>query len=123
MPSSASVGSMPTCTISAAYSASGNLLFFWRISLPHALPAIFAGLKVAMTLALIGAVVAEFVGSDKGLGYLLLSSSASLNSLLSFSALVALTLLGLVLYAAVALLEWLCVAWRRIPDAAVAARY
>ena len=50
--------------------------FFCRISLPHALPSIFAGLKVAMTLALVGAIVAEFVGSDAGLGHLLLSSSA-----------------------------------------------
>ena len=56
-----------------------RIAFFWRIGLPHALPAIFAGLKVAMTLALIGAVVAEFVGSDSGLGYQLLSASASLE--------------------------------------------
>lgn len=99
----------------------GRLAFFWRIGLPHALPAIFAGLKVAMTLALIGAVVAEFVGSDQGLGYLLLSASASLDSLLSFSALIGLTLLGMILYAAVALLEWICVAWRRIPESELAA--
>lgn len=98
----------------------GRFAFFWRISLPHALPAIFAGLKVAMTLALIGAVVAEFVGSDRGLGYLLLSASASLDSLLSFSALIVLTLVGLALYAAVALLEWFCVAWRRMPAPATA---
>lgn len=91
----------------------GRLAFFIRISLPHALPAIFAGLKVAMTLALIGAVVGEFVGAERGLGHLLLSSSARLNSLLSFSALVALTILGLALYGAVAMAEWLVVPWRR----------
>jgi NitT/TauT family transport system permease protein len=90
--------------------------FFWRISLPFALPAIFAGLKVAMTLALIGAVVAEFVGSDRGLGYQLLSASASLDSMLSFSALITLTLLGLLLYSAVALLEWIFIASRRAPE-------
>ena len=95
----------------------GRAAFFFRISLPQALPSIFAGLKVAMTLALIGAVVAEFVGADKGLGYLLLSASARLDSVLSFSALISLTLLGLVLYAAVALLEWIAVPWRRLPDA------
>jgi NitT/TauT family transport system permease protein len=93
-----------------------RIAFFWRIALPYALPAIFAGLKVAMTLALIGAVVAEFVGSDSGLGYQLLSASASLDSLLSFSALIALTLLGLLLYAAVALLEWIFVASRRTSE-------
>jgi NitT/TauT family transport system permease protein len=98
-----------------------RLRFFWRISLPQALPAIFAGLKVAMTLALIGAVVAEFVGADEGLGHLLLSASARLDSTLSFSALIALTLLGLVLYAAVALLEWAAVPWRRISEAELAA--
>ena len=94
----------------------GRVKFFMRISLPQALPAIFAGLKVAMTLALIGAIVAEFVGADKGLGYLLLSASARMDSTLSFSALIALTLLGLALYAAVALLEWLVVPWRRETD-------
>jgi len=95
-----------------------RIAFFWRISFPYALPAIFAGLKVAMTLALIGAVVAEFVGSDSGLGYQLLSASASLDSLLSFSALIALTLLGLILYGAVALLEWIFVASRRMSEPA-----
>jgi len=94
----------------------GRMTFFFRISLPHSLPSIFAGLKVAMTLALIGAVVGEFVGSERGLGHLLLSSSARLNSLLSFSALVALTILGLLLYAAVAVAEWLAVPWRRRVD-------
>ena len=76
-----------------------------------------------MTLALIGAVVAEFVGSDSGLGYQLLSASASLDSLLSFSALIALTLLGLLLYAAVALLEWIFVASRRTPEPEPVGRY
>jgi NitT/TauT family transport system permease protein len=99
----------------------GRLKFFCRISFPQALPSIFAGLKVAMTLALIGAVVAEFVGADEGLGHLLLSASARLDSTLSFSALIGLTLLGLVLYAAVALVEWLVVPWRRISEAELAA--
>ena len=99
----------------------GRLEFYYRISLPQALPSIFAGLKVAMTLALIGAVVAEFVGADEGLGHLLLSASARLDSTLSFSALLGLTLLGLVLYAAVALLEWTAVPWRRISEAELAA--
>jgi NitT/TauT family transport system permease protein len=99
----------------------GRLQFFCRIALPQALPSIFAGLKVAMTLALIGAVVAEFVGADEGLGHLLLSAAAQLDSILSFSALMGLTLLGLVLYAAVALLEWIAVPWRRVPQAELAA--
>jgi NitT/TauT family transport system permease protein len=100
-----------------------RIAFFWRISLPHALPAIFAGLKVAITLALIGAVVAEFVGSDSGLGYQLLAASASLDSLLSFSALIALTFLGLLLYAAVASLEWFFVASRRTAEPETVAGY
>jgi len=99
----------------------GRLKFFCRIALPQALPSIFAGLKVAMTLALIGAVVAEFVGADEGLGHLLLSAAAQLDSILSFSALIGLTFLGLVLYAAVALLEWIAVPWRRIPESELAA--
>ncbi len=82
---------------------------FWRVRLPWALPYIFSSLKVAITLAVIGAVVAEFVGSDKGLGYLILTSSGAMKTSVMFGVLLLLSLLGIASYYAVAWAErWLC---------------
>ena len=72
-----------------------------KVRLPYALPSIFAGLKVAMTLAIIGAVVGEFVGSNEGLGYLIVSTSVNMNTPLAFAALVWLGVLSMVSFAAV----------------------
>lgn len=84
---------------------------FWMVSLPSALPHLFAGLKVAITLAVVGAIVAEWVGSDTGLGYMLLVANGAFDVVLSFAVLVILTLLGVVLFAAVELLERLVLPW------------
>jgi NitT/TauT family transport system permease protein len=84
---------------------------FWMLSFPSALPHIFAGLKVAITLAVVGAIVAEWVGSDTGLGYMLLVANGAFDVVLSFSVLVILTFLGVVLFAAVDLLERLVLPW------------
>ncbi|MGK7246254.1 ABC transporter permease [Buttiauxella agrestis] len=50
---------------------------YWQIRMPYAVPYIFSALKVAITLSIIGAVVAEFVAADQGLGYLILFSTSS----------------------------------------------
>jgi len=84
---------------------------FFKISLPHALPSIFAGLKVAMALAVVGAIVGEFVGADRGLGYLLQVASGQLNTTLLFGGLVVLSMLGILLYYAVDGLERLLLRW------------
>jgi NitT/TauT family transport system permease protein len=78
---------------------------FWRVRLPWALPYIFSSLKVAITLAVIGAVVAEFVGSDKGLGYLILTSSGAMKTSVMFGVLLLLSLLGIASFYAVAWAE------------------
>jgi len=83
----------------------GELLTFLKIRLPSALPNIFGGMKVAITLAVVGAVVGEFVGADKGLGYVVVLANGALNTKLLFAAIVMLSLLGIVLFAAVHLLE------------------
>ena len=62
------------------------LSVFWRVRLPWALPYIFSGMKVAVSLAVIGAVVGEFVGSDRGLGYLILTASSNMNTAIVFGA-------------------------------------
>jgi NitT/TauT family transport system permease protein len=96
----------------------GGWRAFVKIRLPHALPQIFAGLKVAITLATVGAIIGEFVGSDRGLGYLLLVAGGDLRTELLFATLTVLTLIGLALYYVMALLERLAIPWhvsRRAP--------
>src|SRR5262245_43039586 len=78
---------------------------FVKMRLPMALPFFFAGAKVAITLAVIGAVVGEFVGSDKGLGYVILSSTSYWKTELAFSAMILLSLMAILLFGAVALAE------------------
>ena len=84
---------------------------FWRVRLPAALPHIFAGLKVAAALATTGAIIGEFVGSDRGLGYLLLQASGDLNTALLFAVIVVLSTMGLLLYGVVELVERLMIPW------------
>jgi NitT/TauT family transport system permease protein len=88
-----------------------RLQIFWKIQLPSALPFIFSGAKVAVTLAVIGAVIGEFVGSDSGLGNLVLSANAQVNQPLVWAALVFLSFLGMMLYAAVVLAERIFAPW------------
>src|SRR3989441_9760693 len=84
---------------------------FARFRLPTSLPYLFSGLKVAATLAVAGAVVGEFVGADKGLGYLLLVTNSNMETALMFATLVALTLLGLAFFYAVELLGAPLIPW------------
>jgi NitT/TauT family transport system permease protein len=84
---------------------------FRHVRFPSALPAIFGGLKVASTLAVIGAIVGEFVSSDSGLGYLLLVANGELDTRLVFACVLVLTVLGLVFYFVIETLEKVCVRW------------
>ena len=86
---------------------------FIKVQMPAALPFIFAGSKVAITLAVIGAVIGEFVGSTTGLGNLVLSANSQLDGPLAWAALVWLSALGILLFAAVALVERLMMPWER----------
>jgi len=83
---------------------------FTKIQLPGALPYIFSGMKVGAILAVAGAIVGEFLGSDKGLGYLMLQVQVTLDTPAMFMAVIMITLLGMVLYGLVLLLERLLVA-------------
>ena len=71
---------------------------FWKLRVPFALPSFMDGCKVAMPLAVIGAIVGEFVGSNDGLGNLILLATGSSNTALTFAALLAVTLLSLMLF-------------------------
>lgn len=96
--------------LSRSYRASAFKTFV-KVRLPMALPFIFAGAKVAITLSVIGAVVGEFVGSDKGLGYVILSSTSYWKTEIAFSAMILLSLLAIVLFAAVSLVERVVCPW------------
>ena len=88
---------------------------FTKIQLPGALPYIFSGMKVAAILAVAGAIVGEFLSSDKGLGYLMLQVQVTLDTAAMFMAVLLITSIGMVLYGAVLLLE----RWLVVPDARV----
>ena len=78
---------------------------FRYIQLPGSLPYVFSGMKVATILAVAGAVVGEFIASDKGLGYLMIQVQASLDTPAVFMAVLLITGLGVLLYLLVLLLE------------------
>jgi NitT/TauT family transport system permease protein len=98
--------------LARALCASPRQVFF-KVQMPAALPHMFAGSKVAITLAVIGAVIGEFVGSVTGLGNLVLAANAQLDGPLAWAALVWLSALGILLFAAIALLERLMMPWER----------
>ena len=82
-----------------------------RVRIPNALPYILTAFRIATTLAVIGAVIGEFVGSLNGLGNLLLTANSQLDSPLAWAALVWLSVLGIVLFAAVVVVERLVMPW------------
>ena len=84
---------------------------FFKIKLPAALPFILSGSKVAITLAVVGAVIGEFVGSTRGLGNMLLVANSQLDTPMAFAALVGLSLIGIGLYLAVVVVEHLLRPW------------
>jgi NitT/TauT family transport system permease protein len=92
---------------------------FRLIRFPNALPSIFAGLKISITLAVVGAVVGEFVGGDSGLGYQLMVANGAMNTPLLFAGVLALTILGLVLYGIIEMIEHFAMPYReRVTGAA-----
>jgi len=85
---------------------------FWKIRLPGALPNIFGGAKVAITFAVVGTIVAEFVGSDHGLGYVLVLARGNLDTVTVFAVILWLIGVGFLLYFVLEFLERLCLRGR-----------
>jgi NitT/TauT family transport system permease protein len=102
----------------ARTTGAGSLRMFVKITLPQALPHIFTGLKVGAALAATAAVVAEFVASDKGLGYLLLQYNGQLDTPMVFATIVILSLIGLAVYYAVEVVERITIPWHVSQQAA-----
>ncbi len=89
-----------------------QLQTFVKINLPNALPNIFGALKVASTLAVVGAIIGEFVAADAGIGYLLVVSQGYMDTPLMFAGIVALSALGLIFFFIIEFLERIFVPWR-----------
>jgi NitT/TauT family transport system permease protein len=88
---------------------------FYRVRLPYAIPHIFAGLKVGVTVAIIGVVIGEFVTAQEGLGYIIMFASSAAQTALVFAAIVLLCGIGMLLYAVVAVAELLVRRWYGAP--------
>jgi len=84
---------------------------FRRVEFPAALPAFFSGMRIAATFAAIGAVFGEWSGSSQGLGYVMLAATPNLLTARIFAAIVFLTLVALMLFGVVSLLERILVPW------------
>jgi NitT/TauT family transport system permease protein len=83
-----------------------------KVRLPFATPYFFAALKMAVIYSVVGAIVGEFVGSDKGLGYLIIQGDLSFDSPLLFASLHILVIIGVVLYLGVTILEYWALRWK-----------
>ena len=84
---------------------------FRRLRVPIALPHLFTGCKIAITFAVIGSVIGEFVAAQDGLGYLILTATAQSRTPLAFAAILVLTLLSVVLFCGIELIERRTVTW------------
>jgi NitT/TauT family transport system permease protein len=89
---------------------------FRYLRFPAALPVIFSGIKTSATIAATAAIVAEFVGANKGLGYVLLRGTSTMDIELVFAVLVVLTIVGIVINYLVEFCEWAMTPWQRAKD-------
>ncbi|MFQ5913885.1 MAG: ABC transporter permease [Nitrospinota bacterium] len=88
-----------------------NFQVFLKARVPTSLPYLFSGLKVSITLSVIGAIVGEFVGSNEGLGYLVLVANGNVDTALLFAILIVLACIGFILYGIIPFLERLFIPW------------
>jgi NitT/TauT family transport system permease protein len=97
----------------------GRTRLFREVEVPMALPALFSGTKVAVTYSVIGAVLGEWVGASRGLGYVMIEASSQMVTARVFAAIALLSAFGVALFTGVALLERVLLPWypgaRRTP--------
>jgi NitT/TauT family transport system permease protein len=82
-----------------------------RFRMPYALPSLFAGIKVSITLAVLGAIVGEFMGAAQGLGYILLRAGGLMETPLMFAAVVVLAAVGMLLFYVAQIVQRICLPW------------
>ena len=88
---------------------------FWKVRLPNAFPYILSGMKIAMTLAVIGAIIGEFIAAEQGLGLIIMIATAGLNTPLVMAAIALLVIMGGALYALMSFLADTLAPWRKVP--------
>ena len=86
---------------------------FQKVGWPHTLPYVFASLKIAVSFSFIGAVIAESIASNAGLGYLIVQAASDFNVPLAFAALITLAILGVMLYTIFVAIEKKVIFWAR----------
>jgi NitT/TauT family transport system permease protein len=84
---------------------------FIKLKIPNALPHIFSGLKIATTFSVVGATIAEFTGASKGIGYLIIQSSYLLDTSLMFSAIITISIFGIIFFFLLEKIEKRVVFW------------
>lgn len=88
-----------------------------KIRIPAALPFVFSGTRIAVATSVIGAVIGEWVGAAQGLGFLMIHANAQLHIDLVFAAIACLSVMAMGLFAAVSMIEWVALPWRRTEGA------
>ncbi|MFQ3621479.1 MAG: ABC transporter permease [Spirochaetales bacterium] len=96
------------------YLNASKLQVFVKIRIPNALPYIFSGLKICSTMSIVGAIVGEFIASDRGLGYIIINAQYSMNTPPIFSSLILISLAGALLFTLVALVERIVMPWTAV---------
>ena len=89
---------------------------FWKVRLPNAFPFILSGMKVSITLSVIGAIIGEFIAANKGLGFLILLSTGSFNTPLMMAAIGILVIIGIFLFGTMSLLADVLAPWNTNSD-------
>jgi NitT/TauT family transport system permease protein len=87
---------------------------FWKVRLPNAFPYILSGMKIAITLAVIGAIIGEFIAAEQGLGLIIMVATAGLNTPLVMAAIAILVIMGGALYALMSFLAEIMTPWRKV---------
>jgi len=106
-------GIEPDVVALAKQTGASEWRIFWKIRLPSALPAMFGGLKLAITFAVIGAIIGEFLSGDRGLGYLIQSASGAQRTDMLFAALIIISCLSVSLFYLVELAERKLIFWHQ----------
>jgi ABC-type nitrate/sulfonate/bicarbonate transport system permease component len=89
-----------------------RLQIFRKLELPHALPSLFSGLKISATYAVSGAMISEWLGSDKGIGYYMKLQKAGFKTVLVFDSIFIIVILSIILFQTIVLLESIVIRWK-----------
>jgi NitT/TauT family transport system permease protein len=95
----------------ARYLNASKLQILIKLRIPNSLPYIFSGLKICATMSIIGAIVGEYMASDRGLGYVIIVAQVAMDTPPIFASLIVISLMGAGLYVIITLLERLVMPW------------